>query len=326
MSDMLKSVISIAFGWLLAGLLGFMAFQIIQSQILSTGWHKEFAFLGGTFGFLGILLYVGYFGMQNLHFLENGVPLIIGQRLSFYIIPPGRSWWFPSPLGEIFKVYIGQKTLDRRNSTNNPISHVLSADRLEVGVSLLVQYSVSDPYSYSTLENPESAFEGLIDRNVRWYVSLNEGEEMPSKRDELASMISGKIQKEDDGNGNMKQYVVDKDGNWVDTENHVVATAHDWGIKINYVLADDINLPKDLIAAYEQERVEIRQQSYESTETETVIALMKKYRLGFPNLTDREILNAVQVERKKAKRILLEGNAAGDFTRGGYLSGQGGNS
>ncbi len=313
MKDLTKSIISITAGWILAFSLGMIVFSISRGIIISQGWPEMYGLVISLCFFISCTIYVGYFGMQNLGFLEKGVPLLIGQRTSLFIIPPGRSWWLPFPMGEVFKVYVGEKTLDKTKTheTDNSISRVLSADLLEVGVSLLVQYSVFNAYAYSDLETPDSAFEGLVDRNVRWYVSLNEGEEIPSKRSELANMISGDVTTVTDNNGQSQ------------TNDSVVSTLKSWGIKINSVLADDVILPPDLVAAYEQVKVETRQREYEKTETDTVLSLMKRYKKEFPELSDKEILNAVQVERKKSSRILVEGNA-GDFTKGGAIRGGGG--
>lgn len=314
MKDMTRSIASIVFGWSLAGALGLIVFQITQTQILSAGWGENVALVAGIPGFLGVILYIGYFGMRNLNFLENGVPLIIGQRIRGYTIPPGRSWWFPHPFGGIFKVYVGQKTLNKTNSNGTAISKVLSKDNYEVGVSALIQWTVCNPYLYSELENPESAFQGLIERNVRWYVGNNNGEEIPPKKKEIADMIQGKIAE-----------ISTADNGREPTQEEIPEIAKSWGIKIDHVMVDDVNLPPDIVKAWEQKRIEASQQEYEQTEMDTVLKLMENYKTKFPNskMSDKDILNIIQAERNKAKRIIIEGDA-GDFTKGGYLSGQGG--
>ncbi len=308
MKDLTKSIISITAGWILAFSLGMIVFSISRGIIISQGWPEMYGLIVSLCFFISCTIYVGYFGMQNLGFLEKGVPLLIGQRTSLFIIPPGRSWWLPFPMGEVFKVYVGEKTLDKTKTheTDNSISRVLSADLFEVGVSLLVQYIIIDPYRFAKLDSPETAFAGLIERNVRWYVSLNEGEKIPSQRETLANMISGTETEVDDAKGNTH------------SNKEVVRRAEDWGIQINSVMADDIILPKDLVEAYEQEKIETRQREYEQTETDTVLALMERFKEKFPNLSEREILNAVQVERGKSSRILVEGDA-GDFTKGAAI-------
>lgn len=307
MSDMSKAILSMLVGWSFATFVGLGVFQFTQNFIITQGWPAEMGSISGAGGFILSLIYIGYYGMRRLGYLDNGVPLLLDQRIKIHLLPPGRSWWIPSPLGGYIRTYVGQRTLDQTNKATNPITQVLSGDNLEVSVSIMIQWTVINPYKFSGLETPEVAFEGLINRNVRWYVSINNGEEMPSKREELAAMIKGEVIE-----------INDRNGQKVHTGNHVVATASDWGIRIDYALCDEVNLPTDIVNAWEQKRVEKSQEEYEMTETENVLRLMEKYREKFPNLTDQEILNAVQVERDKTQRVLVEGGG-GDFTKGGAL-------
>lgn len=311
MKDMTKSIGSIVLGWLSSAFLGLIFFKIFQNQILSAGWGENVALVAGIPGFLGVILYVGYFGMRNLHFLENGVPLIIGQRVKGYKVPPGRSWWFPHPFGGIFEVYVGQKTLDKTNSNGTAISKVLSKDNYEVGVSTLIQWTVCNPYLYSELENPESAFQGLIERNVRWYIGNNNGEEIPPKKKEIADMIQGKIAE-----------ISTADNGREPTQEEVPEIAKSWGIKIDHVMVDDVNLPSDIVKAWEQKRIEASQQEYEQTEMDTVQKLMGNYRAEFPDskLSDEDLLNTIQAERGKIKRIVIDGKAS-DLVKAGQLAG-----
>lgn len=97
-------------------------------------------------------------------------------------------------------------------------------------------------------------------------------------------------------------------------EGNIIAV-HQWGAKFNQSLVDDINLPPELVRANEQKEIEKAQRESEATEMGTVTLLMEEMKKKFPDLTDKQILDAVQAERKKITRVVVEGDA-GDFTKG----------
>lgn len=184
----------------------------------------------------------------------------------------------------------------------------MSKNNIEVGVSIVVRYTIVDPYLFTLVDDGDGAFEDLIERNVRWFATVFNVEELVKKRDDCSSFIknpkeaiSNMVQRESDES--KRAEIEGLKG----SEEYSDEIARKWGIRIDYVLVNDFNPPQNLIDSWEKEKTEEIEKGYELTETQNFINLINEMKRSFPGMSDEKIADLVQTERYKVKRIVVDG-------------------
>jgi regulator of protease activity HflC (stomatin/prohibitin superfamily) len=280
-----------------------------------------------------VLIAIGWWflgeGLINNGALEKSVPELLGS-FTPWEAPPGISWWFPPPFGSKGStVPIDQKTLDRTSGSGKMILKVLTKDDVPVSVGLVVQFAAGeepgDALSYVSIDNPEAAFEAMIEGNARVFVRYFSAAQVPDEKHELAKFLmneKGTIRIPIEGN--LASGDKHDDNKWVDKPtddgSDSVTQAKKMGFTIRAVSVAEINLPESITQAKELEEKEKAEERAEVVQITAVARQMEVLRRAFPNLTDTQILRAVQSERGKIKQVVVEGDA-GDFTKGAVAGG-----
>lgn len=278
--------------------------------------------------YVGFITYFGFYGLKKLKPFWNGVPILLGQPIPWYIIPDGRFWQLPEPIMSFINVFIGQKDLDIA------IKKALSQDNVEIDVDALVQAKVSDPYKWASVENPDKALKTLVERNIRVYTNTKHSTEMPGQKVKFSTNL-------EDG---VDISVLDKEGNAIMIEDKktgniiektvkiesVPIAAEQWGYGsgIAKCIINDIRLPDEMVKANTEKEVEKAQVFSETTQQNLFLSLLgggggktdeenvAKGRKIWETMSGEERAKIVQAERGKRKVITVDGNA-GDFTKGG---------
>jgi len=258
----------------------------------------------------------------------NGVPILLGQPIPWYVIPDGYFWQLPEPIMGFINVFIGQTDLDIA------IKKALSQDNVEIDVDALVQAKVSDPYTWASIENPDKALKTLVERNIRVYTNIKHSTEMPGQKVGFSTNLEKGV----------KIPVLDKKGNIIMIEDEktgtmiektveiesVPVTAKQWGFGngIAKCIINDIRLPDEMVKANVKKEVELAQVVSETTQQNLFLSLLgggggetneediSKGRKVWGTMSGEERAKNIQAERGKRKVITVDGNA-GDFTKGG---------
>ena len=265
--------------------------------------------------------YFGFYGLKSLKPYWNGVPILLGQPVPWYVIPDGYFWQFPEPIMGFINVFVGQKDLDIA------VKKALSRDNVEIDVDTLVQANVSDPYKWASVENPDKALKTLVERNIRVYTNTKQSVEMPGQKVEFSTNLENGV----------KIPVLDKDDNVIMAVNEktgileektvtieaVKDIADQWGYGggIKKCIINDIRLPDEMVKANTEKEVEKAQVTSETTQQDLFLTLLGGGdivvgRKAFLEMTPEERAKNIQAERGKRRVITVDGNA-GDFTKGG---------
>jgi len=161
--------------------------------------------------------------------------------------------------------------------------------------------------------------EGLVNRNVRWLANALNIDKLPGIKSLFSKMLEGEV-----GIAQIKVELAkhDEDGYCIgdDHPDKIKEVAQQWGFKIRKALVTDISIPEELVKANVDKQKEEAQKISEKTQNDTLLLLMKEMKKEFPELTDKEVLDAVQVDRKKATRHIIDGTAD-PVTKAGALIG-----
>lgn len=84
-----------------------------------------------------------------------------------------------------------------------------------------------------------------------------------------------------------------------------------WGIRFLKINVWRFRVEKKIEEAAIKNQVELMQRQSEMTEAETLKLLVQKYKEAFPSLSDDQIKQAIQVERRKGTQAYVDGNLAG---------------
>lgn len=263
------------------------------------------------------MVYSAFAGFVNTPAAKNAVPELFGEYVDWWLAPAGYSWWFPAPIGEVNRtVHVGE------NSVPLSATQIEAADNVHVSTTYTPIFRVKWPLVYVRYGGgPEKALGGLFNRTMRWFVSLYKSTKLPAMRGLASEVMAGArntlsleddIAKPEDLEGDTYEvdFAAGSDNNWT-----VRKTAESMGFEIIQVLVDDFTLPNSITAAAEQERVEEAQRRSELTEVGTLEAAMKQMKEAFPELSDAEVMRAVQAERGKIDYVHV-GGEGGDFTKG----------
>lgn len=285
----LQNITTLVAGAVLALLVGRGFFWGVSSFVYARLENETVALIGGVAAWLTAVTYTFFGGLYRNGPYEKAVGLVVGNPIR-YILPPGWSWWLPRGIGGSVAINMQTMSIDR---TNQPLEAVPAADNITVSISYLAQVRVTDPYTYATVENPLKALQNAIDQGIREFANLHPAEDLTKKKREFVDSI--------DNNETVKE------------------VAEECGLEIVSLSVDDVNLPEEIVGSRIKQVTEIQEAKAEETETNNVLNLMQKYKEKFPNLSDQQILNAVQAERGKIRRLVVEGSA-GDFTKGAAVS------
>lgn len=299
-----------AISWVLGGIIAFF----FNNQYL--GWASS--------------IYIFFFGLKYLNENEEGVPKIFGQYSDFfgYRLPPGLSWFFPWPIGDAAEVVMTERTSDHRKSNNN-IIEVLSWDNIEIKMSFLVQFEVFDSLRFVLIEQPISALEAVIERTARWFANIYIGNDLPRARKIASDFIAGKLKKI----GDIKIYIdekgeprLEKEKDWelkpMDEEEFKEiassASVERLGMRLKAAFVDDFGLPKEMVEARAQIRVEQSQIKSEGREMESLaerVAQIDNMGDKYEDMDPEFKINTVQALQGKAKKTVIENRGgAGDVT------------
>lgn len=311
MSNMIKAIVSMLIGFAIFWYVDTMLHTIIPPLNEIASWTLTAAVFVVIFGM----------GLNSLGPVEEGVPLILGQRIRWYTIPPGFSWFPTFPVGDKIVTNTAQRTLDRRRKNDDdpkapgPL-HVLAKGDIDINMSMLVQYTLVRPFIYTGVTSPDEAFEALMGMAARWFASHYDVEELPGHCGKASKFLEGK-------DNTIHIEGKDADGNDIKPQTYTTNirdAALTLGFRIDKVFVDDYDIPKEIIEANKKKITEKAEAESEATETDNVIELMKKYKAAFKDLSDSQILDAVQRERGKVKGYSFSGGEAGDFAKGAAIN------
>lgn len=249
--------------------------------------------IGALFGLLSCAttwVYVFYEGLVSIPVGSNGIGLWLGKRVAGKIYPEGWCWNWPKPFGAIEIEDVRERTLIV------DMEKVLTEDGVPVQVALSLQIRVNDVFKYKSVKNPDQACEAKAESTTRLVVA--------SIQSEIIAAAETKISLEPKILEVLKDY----------------ASAQ-WGLEILAVRVEDITRPKEMDEAQTNMKVEQAQRRSEQFETDTLVSLMEAMRNKFPNLSDADLLNAVQAERGKVRRIIIDGSGSDTLKHGALVGG-----
>lgn len=249
------------------------------------------------------MLYSSVAGLTRGQAATNGVPELFGSYVNWWLSPAGISWWFPYPFGAVKRrVAVGEIT---SSITQTDIE---AADNVQVTASYTLKLRVKKPLIYARFaDGPEEVFGGLMIRTMRWFVSLYKSTKLPAVRKVASEVMAGTCEELVPSDGIEGTKTVD----FKSTNGRTIAdSVEEMGFEILEALVSDFSLPPVITAAAEKGRVESIQRKYERAEMTTILQLMVKMQKKFPDLSDDAILNAVQAERQKITKIVVDGSAS----------------
>jgi regulator of protease activity HflC (stomatin/prohibitin superfamily) len=235
-------------------------------------------------------VYVFYEGLISIPVGSNGIGLWLGKRVEGKIYPEGWCWNWPKPFGTIEIVDVREKTLVV------DMEKVLTEDGVPVQVALSLQVRVEDLFKYKSVDNPDQACERKGESATRLVVA------------EIKSGVIGAATTKVDIEAQILTKLQD-------------GTATQWGLKVIAARVEDITRPQEMDEAQTKMKVEEAQRASEQYETDTLVSLMEAMRKKFPGLSDGELLNAVQAERGKVRRIIIDGSGSDTLKHGALVGG-----
>ena len=252
--------------------------------------------------------------------LYNGVPELFGSYVSWWLAPPGLSWWIPEPFGSITQtVFVGD------NPATRNLVEVEAADNVQMSTRYTFVVRVLYPFVYARYgdEGSEKALRALMDRTMRWLISIHLSTHLPAARGEVSEVMAGasdtiRVVGED---GTERMYTFSS-SSVAGNRRTLARMARDLGWEIVEFLAEDFTLPKSVADAAERKRIEEEERAAELAEADTVVAIAKRLAglsdeqpLDLSILAHAAALEAAQAERGKIDKVVVTGGA-GDFTQG----------
>ena len=239
----------------------------------------------GSIGAVAICAYFGIEGLIEIPIAHKAVPLIFGERVSWFLLGEGKQW--------VPHFFMNAKVVDTRiHEKQVPLAKVLSKDNIPLSVSVSLAFRVNDPFLWTQVEEGEDLIGNLAERTVRWSASENAATELPSKTKDLSKEL---------------EKVLDEE------------TA-EWGIDITKAIVEGIDLPESIKQANEKKEVEKSEKDAETTELKHLSDRAKELKIDFPGLTDEQIFNIIQAERGKITRTVVDGTASGITKAAGLIS------
>jgi len=308
MENLLKKLSSFAVGILFCWFVGdWIAnwMKIWSAQYVASGFDTILYWTT----YIAVIIYFGIYGIKKIKPFWNGVPILLGQPVPWYVIPDGYFWQLPEPLMGFISVYIGQRNI------NIPPVTALTRDLVEVTLDLQIQAEVTEPYKWASVENADKALLTLGKRNLRILINSNLLVMIPGLKQQFSRNLK---------NGVLALDVHDENGIKIGEEKlkSMEEEASIWGFKkgIKKCLINKITIPKTIASAKAKTEIEKANAVAENTQINLVWSQLgagnieqgKKDWLKMPTEERSKIL---QAERNKRKVITVDGNA-GDFTKG----------
>lgn len=262
--------------------------QIIGSWLL-------FPIVGTLLALIAFVVCILYFGVNGLSTIPvgfQGIGLWLEERVAGKIYPEGLVWNWPKPFGGIAIIDTRNKPIDL------PLTQVLTKDRVPVSITVSLQTKIIDLYTNLSAQNPEESLKNAAESDIRFMAAQHASDEISNET--LAADVTRSL---------------DKD---TPLEDVLLKGLHEsenqWGIKVSQVRITSIRLPKDIEDANTEIQVqvanqkkEIAQTTAEKTEATHVADMVGIYKAA--GLSPAEAINALQAERGKATRIILDGRA-----------------
>ena len=227
--------------------------------------------LPNWYGLGVIIIIVGYFGLGgiiNIPIGFKGVPLVIGKRIDFFILPEGLNWVLPRP-------FMNSENVDTRENTSDPGPITVLTGKgkktVRVVIDASIQWKINNPFLVLSigLNVIQDGMKNLIQEVLRSTMADKNPDEAVQIHEKLRDHLEKKA-----------------------TEKSV-----DWGVKIKNVFITQLSFSDDVIKDYEKITREEQQKISEGTELDHVREQIEKFKnLGFSPESAKEM---VQSERGK---------------------------
>lgn len=268
--------------------------------------YLKFNLVGTTIGILLSLLSLAYFGRGGLREIPIGhraIPLSFGTRQNEYELDEGWVWNWPEPIRDVEIVDTREQTLEVG------MTEVLTGDNVPISINLSAQYMVVDLYTFLSVKGVPEALREAIDSTTRVIIQDLESDKVAQEKKNIPDQILN-------GFKTLEDKEIDGIASYATTR---------WGIEVIKVRITHIRLPEELETANTAIKVqeartkkEVAQAETEKVEATHVAAMIKTYRDA--GLSATESVNALQAERGKATRIVIDGTA-NPLVQAGLLAG-----
>lgn len=252
-------------------------------------------------------LYSFCMGFQTVDTAHAGIPVIFDMRLKHVTFEEGLAWWFPKPIGKILTEDMRTQPLDIAKS------EILTRDGVAVNVDVSLVYQIVNLFQFINTANPREQLKNEALDQLRYLVGKCESKDLYNpevKKDLNKEWLYGELKRLPETEEEKSEAKGDDRGLWGEVE--------EWGLAITKAQISNIRLPESIEQANADKEVEEAQKVSERTEATHTVDLMQIYM--DKGLTAQEALNAMQAERGKATRIIIEGGAS-DLVKAGALIG-----
>ncbi len=266
----------------------------------------KFNLAGTTIGLLSSALSLVYFGrggLREIPISHRAVPLSFGTRQEEYELSEGWVWNWPAPIRSVEIVDVREQTLEVG------MTEVLTDDNVPISIDLSAQFMVVNLYTFLSAKGVPEALREAIDSTTRVIIQELESDKVAQEKKNIPDQILN-------GFKTLEDKEVDGIANYA---------AIRWGIEVIKIRITHIRLPEELETANTAIKVqealtkkEVVQAATEKVEAAHVAAMIKTY--VDAGLSATEAVNALQAERSKATRIIIDGNA-NPLVQAGLLAG-----
>lgn len=301
------------------GFAGSAALGLLAAALVSLLLNEPVVALG-----TGVIVLLATFlsGIYSIPPAQNGVPLFFGSYIDWWLLPSGYSWWLPRYLGGGLgmRVPVGERDLPLE------FGKMEAADNVQLpAIKLTAVIRIRYPYVWarfsSSSGNPVNAVRATLERATRFLITHVKSVEIPSLSGSSVFLTGQEdtvdiVVETTDGEGEIVQKRRRggpfSNGNPNETIKAIMAS---YGFSVERVNLEDPNLPPEIVAAAAEKRIEEMQQKSELTEAETVNLIAQKLREQFPELSEEQIMQAIQTMQGKAQRKIVDinGSAAVPF-------------
>ena len=259
----------------LHNLLGFVI-GIFVNVIIATIFYLNLQNWWYAVGVMSIIFgYFGFGGIINIPIGFKGVPLILGRRNKFFVLPEGLSWILPRP-------FMNSENVNMKELTSDPGSTTVltgkGKETVRVIADAAIQWRIVNPFQVLSvgLDVIMKGMDDLIKEVIRSTIA--------DKTPDEAIQIHEKL----------------KD----DLETKADEKSFDWGIEIKNVFITQLGFSDDVIKDFENVTRENKQKLSEETELEHVRGQIEAFKtLGLRPESAKE---TVQTERGKVKKTIEE--------------------
>lgn len=247
------------------------------------------------------LIYFGWEGFRQVPVGHQAVQLVFGTRTA-KLYKEGWIWNWPKPIGDLVIVDVRNKPLDM------PLTEVLTADNVLVGMDTTLQMKISNLSTYLNAKEAETSLKNGAGRDLRAIVKKLQSATIVQEKERIVQTVTG----------TPGTVGTDLEGL---TLKALSDAPEQLGITVLEVQIGHIRLPKEIEDARANVQVEKAQKEAEAIETDTLAELVQ--RLIDKGVKPQDALVAVQAERGKRTVINIEGSAS-DAVKEGMLISAGG--